>query len=136
MSQSNADSARRWLEAMSDEEFDLALALVHPDVEFVPPGGQAPIRGAASLRRWMEPDAFQEQVLKSVEILAAEGTTVLARQHLKARGAGSGIELEINSWSVWTFDDDGLITRIEIYLEHEEDTAREAAGLQDQREGS
>jgi hypothetical protein len=30
---------------------------------------------------------------------------------------------------VWTFDEDGLITRIEIYLDREEDKARKAAGL-------
>jgi hypothetical protein len=41
------------------------------------------------------------------------------------------IELEGHSWSVWTFDEAGLITRIEIYLDHEEDEAREAAGLQE-----
>ncbi len=27
------------------------------------------------------------------------------------------------------FNEDGLITRIELYLDHEEDKAREAAGL-------
>jgi hypothetical protein len=48
-----------------------------------------------------------------------------------ARGASSGIELELVSWSVWTFDDDGLMTRIEIYLDREADRAREAAGLSD-----
>ena len=46
-----------------------------------------------------------------------------------ARGAASGIELDVLTWSVWSFDEDGLITRIEIYLDHEEDRARKAAGL-------
>lgn len=129
MSQQNAKAARRWLEALSSEDFDTALALVHPDIELVPPGGHAPYRGAESLRRWMEPDAFQAQVVTPVEVVVAEDGKVFARQHLKARGAGSGIELEGHSWSVWTFDEAGLITRIEIYLDHEEDRAREAAGL-------
>ena len=39
------------------------------------------------------------------------------------------IELDVVSWSVWTFDQDGLIRRIEIYLERDGDRAREAAGL-------
>jgi ketosteroid isomerase-like protein len=129
MSNSNADVMRRWLEAISNEDFDAALALVDPDVELVPPGGQPPYRGAESLRRWMQPDAFQEQVVTPVHITVAGDGRILARQHLWARGAGSGIELEGHSWSVWTFDDAGLITRIEIYLDHEEDQAREAAGL-------
>jgi ketosteroid isomerase-like protein len=129
MSQVNVENVRRWLEAISDEDFDAALALVHADIVFVPPGGQAPYRGAASLRRWMEPDAFLGQVVRPLETVVVTDRTILARQHITARGAGSGIELGVISWSVWTFDEDGLITRIEIYLDHEEDKAREAAGL-------
>jgi ketosteroid isomerase-like protein len=125
----NAKTARRWLEALSDEDFDAALALVHPDVELVPPGGQAPYRGVESMRAWMEPDAFHDQVVTPVQVDVAADGTVLARQHLQGRGASSGIELEGHSWSVWTFDEAGLITRIEIYLDHEEERAREAAGL-------
>jgi hypothetical protein len=30
---------------------------------------------------------------------------------------------------VWTFDADGLVTRVEFFLNHEEDQAREAAGI-------
>jgi ketosteroid isomerase-like protein len=129
MSQRNVEAMRRWLEAISSEDFDAALELVHPQIELVPPGGQPPYRGAESLRRWMEPDAFQEQVVTPVEIVVAGDRRILGRQHLQARGAGSGIELEGHSWSVWSFDEAGLITRIEIYLDHEERKAREAAGL-------
>ncbi len=109
---------------MSRENFDTALALVHPDIEFVPPGGQTPLRGAESLRSWMEPDALRDQAVKSLDIVAVADTTILARQHLAARGASSGIELDVHTWSVWALDDDGLIKRIEIYLDHEEDKAR------------
>lgn len=129
MSRENAKTTRRWLEALSAEDFEAALALVHPDIELVPPGGQASYRGVGSLRAWMEPDAFRDQVVTPVQVDVAADGTVLARQHLRSRGAGSGIELEGHSWSVWTFDDSGLITRIEIYLDHEEERAREAAGL-------
>ncbi len=45
-----------------------------------------------------------------------------------AQGAASGIEMDVRTWSVWTFEG-GLIARIEIYLDHEEERAREAAGL-------
>ena len=129
MPEEHPDAIRRWLEALSREDFDAALALVHPEIELVPPGGQPPYRGAESLRRWMEPDAFQGQVVTPVEIVVAADRTILARQHIRFRGAGSGIEMEGHSWSVWTFDEAGLITRVEIYLDHEEDKAREAAGL-------
>ena len=99
------------------------------DVVFVPPGGQAPYTGAESLRRWMEPDAFRDQVANPLEIVVATERTILARQHVTGQGRASGIDLDTITWSVWTFDEDGLITRIEIYLPHEKDKAFEAAGL-------
>jgi ketosteroid isomerase-like protein len=131
MSEENVETARRWVEAISGGtgDFDAALALVHRDIVFVPPGVQGPYRGAASLRRWMEPDAFDEQVVKSFEAVVVTDRTILGRQLVTARGTASGIELDVTTWSVWTFDEDGLITRIELYLDHEEDKARKAAGL-------
>jgi ketosteroid isomerase-like protein len=129
MSQENVESVRRWLEAVSSEDFAAALALVHPDIVLVPPGDQASYRGAESLRRWMEPDAFPRQVIEPLETVVVTDRTILSRQHVRARGRASGIELDLTSLCVWTFDEDGLITRIEIYLDHEEDRAREAAGL-------
>ena len=122
---------RRWFEALNSEDFDAAIAMVRPDIELVPPGGQSPYRGADSLRRWMEPDAFLGQVIEPVEIVVATDTTLLAKQHVTSRGARSGIELDVTSWSVWTFDEDGLVARVEIYLAHEEDRARAAAGVQE-----
>ena len=129
MSQANVEIVRRWLEALSSERFDAALALVHPNVVLVPPGGQPPYRGAESVRRWMLPDAFQGQVVKPMEIAAATDRTILAKQHATARGSASGIGIDVVSWSVWTFNEDGLITRIEIFLSHEGEAARKAAGL-------
>ena len=79
----------------------------------------------------MEPDAFEEQKLKAFEAVVVTGRTILGKQLMTARGAASGIELDVITWSVWTFDEDGLITRIEIYRDHEEDKAREAAGLRE-----
>jgi ketosteroid isomerase-like protein len=133
MSDENVETARRWLEAISGstEDFDGALALVHRDIVFVPPGDQPPYRGAQSLRRWMEPDAFDKQVVKSFEPVVVTDRTILGRQLVTARGTTSGIEMDVTTWSVWSFDGDGLITRIELYLDHEEGKAREAAGLRE-----
>ena len=52
-----------------------------------------------------------------------------AKHRIRARGAGSGIEMEIETWGVWTFDEAGLAIRIEAYLDHEAAKAREAAGV-------
>jgi hypothetical protein len=129
MSQENIERALRLLEAVGRADYDAATELVHPQVELIPPGAQAPRIGAGRFRAWMEPDAFAEQVIQPLDWAAGEGGRVLSRQHIKARGAGSGIELEIESFTVWSFDDDRLITRVEIYLPHEEAKARAAAGL-------
>ena len=131
MSQDNIERARRTLEAVGREDYDAAMELVHPQIELVPPGAQAPRKGAGRFRQWMEPDAFAEQVIQPLDFVAGEDGRVLSKQHIKARGSGSGIELEITSFTVWSFDEDDLITRVEIYLPHEEAKARAAAGLSD-----
>jgi ketosteroid isomerase-like protein len=129
MSQQNVETARQWLKAVGSVDFDAALALVRSDIEFVPPGDQPAYRGTESIRRWMEPDAFAEQVIEPLDFTVAEDGRILGRQHIRARGAASGIEMDIITWSVWTFDESGLITRVEVFLPHEEARARKAAGL-------
>jgi ketosteroid isomerase-like protein len=124
------DALRRAHEAFNRGDFDSAVEIAHPEVEFVPPGGQASRRGAEALRAWMEPDAFEEQRIEPLDF-RVEGNKVLVRQHAQARGAGSGIELDIENWTVWTFDDDLLVTRVESYLPHQESDALEAAGLRE-----
>jgi ketosteroid isomerase-like protein len=128
MSQENVDKLRRSYESFNRGEFDAAVALAHADVEFFPPGDQAPYRGAEKFRAWMEPDAFESQVIEPLAFFVA-GDKVLVEQNARARGAGSGIELELRGWTVWTFDDEGLITRVESFLEHEKAKALKAAGL-------
>ena len=78
--------------------------------------------------RGSAPDAFDLQVIEPLEFIDS-GDKVLVKQHVKSRGAGSGIELEGHSWSVWTVNEDGLATRVEGFLEQDEAQAREAAGL-------
>ena len=122
------DSLRRAYEAFSRGDFDAAMEMAHPEIEFVPPGVRASLRGAAAMRAWMEPDAFEEQTIEPREF-RINGNKVLVRQHAWARGAGSGIEMELDMWVVWTLNDDGLVTRVEAFLPHQEIEALEAAGL-------
>ena len=121
-------SLRRAYEAFSRADFDTAIEIAHPDVEFVPPGGQSPLRGADALRAWMEPDAIEEQKIEPREF-RVRGNKVLVDQHTWGRGAGSGIEVEVDMWVVWTLNDDGLVTRVEAFLVDQENQALEAAGL-------
>ena len=119
---------RRSYAAFSRGDFDTAMEKAHPEVEFFRPGGQAPLKGADALRAWMEPDALEDQRIEALEF-RFNGNKVLVRQKTRARGVGSGIELDVDSWVVWTLDDDGFTTRMEVFLIHQKTEALEAAGL-------
>ena len=62
------NSVRRAYEAFSRADFDTAIEIAHPDVEFVPPGGQTSLKGADAMRAWMEPDAIEEQQARAARI--------------------------------------------------------------------
>jgi hypothetical protein len=116
---------RRIMDAFNQGDFGTAVALAHPEVVFARPGGLADLQGVEALREWMEPDAFESQ-LTEIRGMETVANRVLVDQHSVNRGAGSGIEMSIDTWGVWTFDEDGKITRVQLFLGHEEDEARRA----------
>jgi ketosteroid isomerase-like protein len=117
---------RTSFDAFNRGDFDAATKWVHPDVVFISLSpGRTEIHGLEAFRAWMEPDAFESQAVEG-EVIEIAGGKALIHQQTRARGAGSGIEIEIGSWSVWTVDEDGRVTRIENFLEHEEGEARGA----------
>jgi ketosteroid isomerase-like protein len=131
MSEENVEIAanvRRGYQAYSRGDFDTVMEWIHPEIELLPAGGQPPIRGAAAYRAWLEPDAFEYQLLEPLEI-RLNGNKALVHVRSTIRGAGSGIEAEFFSWAVLTVDDEDRARRIEIYLDHEKAQALEAAGL-------
>jgi hypothetical protein len=115
----------RLMAMMNAGDFDATVELAHPDVVLVRAGGAGEVRGTDQLRDWMEPDAFESQVNEVLDF-ETHGDRALVRIRSRARGAGSGIEIDIVAWTVYRFDDEGLMTRVEIFLEHEEDEARRA----------
>ena len=90
MSQENIDRLRQAYEAFSRGDFDEALTFAHPDIEFFPPGNAAPYRGIEKFRTWMEPDAFDRQVIEPLESLIAPGQKIV----LELPESGTG-------WSHW-----------------------------------
>jgi ketosteroid isomerase-like protein len=116
------------MEAFSRGDYEAATEIAHPEVELVRSWEKSSLHGPDALREWMKPDAFQDQQGKLLEVTVA-GDKALGHQNLRAKGATSGIDIDVNSWCVWTFDADGLVTRVEFFLDHEEDQAREAAGI-------
>ena len=116
---------RRFHDAFNRRDFDAVIQLAHPDVELVRAGGQPSVTGAAALREWLEPDAFEEQRLEPLDF-RVKGDKVFERARVTGRGAGSGIEIDVVGYAVWTLDDRGL-KKAQLFLEEAE--ALEAAGL-------
>jgi ketosteroid isomerase-like protein len=116
---------RRNNEAINRGDFDTAIQLADPDIVYVRPGGLPELRGVEAVRAWMEPDAFESQRYELLDH-EVEGNRILTRARTIARGAGSGIEMQIDALTVWTFNADGKVARVEAFLLHEEDAARRA----------
>ena len=127
MSQGHTEVVRRVFDAFNRGEYDAAAELAHPDVELIRAGDLTSHRGRAALRDWMKPQAFSEQRVELGEGEPVDGGRLLVTAHLWLTGAGSGIEMDIDFWTLWSFDDSGLVTRAEIFLERS--LALEAAGL-------
>jgi hypothetical protein len=119
------EALRRQNEAINRGDFDAAVELADPEVVLVRAGGLPELRGTEAVRSWMEPDAFESQ---EYELLSSEAheNRLLTRSLTRARGAGSGIEMELEALSVWTFSDAGKVTRVEVFLTDEEEAARGA----------
>jgi limonene-1,2-epoxide hydrolase len=121
---------RGFFEAFNRADFDAAAEIAHPEIEFIRPGGLDSVTGADAMRAWMEPDALEDQRIEPFEI-RIEGNKALVHANTRSRGVGSGIEMGIDTWSVWTLNDDGLVTRVEYFLPHEKADAFEAAGMRE-----
>jgi hypothetical protein len=120
---------RRCLEAFNRQDFDAAVEIAHPEIEFVRPGGLDSVTGVDAMRAWMEPDALEDQLIEPLDF-RVEGDKVLVHARTRSRGVGSGIELDLESWSVWTMNEEGLATRLEYFLPHQKDEAFKAAGVE------
>jgi ketosteroid isomerase-like protein len=120
-------AVRRAFDAFSRGDVDALRKYAHPEIELVTNERQT-LKGAARVRAWREPDAFESQVVEPLDFRVV-GNKVLVRMRAHIKGAGSGIEVDALGWTVLTYDDAGLLTRVELYLDHEEAEALKAVGL-------
>jgi SnoaL-like protein len=116
---------RSAFDAFNCGDFEAAMEFGNPEIVLARAGGLSEVRGAEALRAWMEPDAFASQKLDPMEIRVV-GNKALINVRGSMRGAGSGIEMVLDAWSLWSFDEDGRVIRIENFLSHEEEGARRA----------
>jgi uncharacterized protein len=133
MSQGNVEIVRRFYDAWSRDEFPGPLEFMDSEIEYVNPAGAI----EPGTRRGV--DAFTragEKILESWEFWRAQGEAfksagdqVAVVVRYRARGRGSGVDLEGRESALWTFRD-GKVVRYEWF--HEPTEALEAAGLSEQ----
>jgi ketosteroid isomerase-like protein len=133
MSEENVEALKRAAAAVKKNDPSILDGLLDPDVIWEVTSANAGIdllgtyRGIDEVRRffgrweqaWAEWDWEHEE-------MQAVGDHVVARMHVYGRGRHSGIELEADTWQVWTFRF-GKVVRYRDF-EHREE-ALEAAGL-------
>jgi ketosteroid isomerase-like protein len=132
MSEENVEVVEGWARAWNRGDRDGWLASTHPEVEWSSAiqrqvaGTDGIYRGRAELGRFWD----EWHALWNVDIEASEardlGDSVLVLAEFRAKGKGSGAEVEQSIGYLFEFED-GLIRRASAYLSPEE--ALEAAGL-------
>jgi ketosteroid isomerase-like protein len=131
MSEENVEITRHVHEAFNRRDVDALVALLDPDVEWIPIlatlEGRV-YRGHADVRRWVEElDTDWEYFETCPEEFRDLGDRVLILGHWRARGRVSGVELENQSGS-WLVDlKEGRIVRQQTYTDPAE--ALKAAGI-------
>ena len=130
MSQENVETVSKMLvRAQSDPEAMYALLAddVEWDVRDLELPGPDEYRGHDGVRAffvdWV--GAFEDWGYEALELMDA-GDAVVAQLRQWGRGKGSGAEVEIKIWQVWTIRD-GEVVRSSHHLRREQ--ALEAAGL-------
>jgi ketosteroid isomerase-like protein len=125
------DLARRF-EAIGEQDWDTASELLHPDVVWHDPPEMPDAgvhRGVAAVRRfWSEElfDAWESWSLDLKELIRA-GDKVLSHSRLHGRAQHTAIDLDMDLFQVWTFEN-GLVIEQRGFFDR--DQAYEAAGLE------
>ena len=125
MSQENVDAVRGLFAALESEDWEAALGMFDPEVEWSPTEGT--FHGLAgvlnSLAEWLAP--WEEHHIEAEEFAAA-GDEVFAAIRLSGRVAGSGTKIDQRFFQIYALRN-GKIVRMVEFLRRAE--ALEAAGL-------
>jgi ketosteroid isomerase-like protein len=116
---------KRGFDLYNAGDYQALREFMSPDVVIERVGGLPPIHGFDELVALQEPDAFEYQRLHAID-WAISGDKGLVRVRIHAKGAGSGVELDVEGWQVYTLRD-GMVVRMQNFLD--EADARAAAGL-------
>jgi ketosteroid isomerase-like protein len=127
---SNEDVVRAAFDAVNRDDLEAGLALMDPEVEFLPLGSVLvegkPYRGHEGVREWDRERRALWDLELELHVLREIDDLVLVEGAIRTRGHGSGVELDTPvSWVLQLRD--GKIVRIEAFLDAE--AARAAAGM-------
>ena len=125
MSQENVEIVRELFTAIDSQDWEAALGLFDPAVEWSPTEGtfQGHEGLVTSLMEWLEP--WEEHRIEAEEFTKA-GDQVLAVIRLIGRMAGSRMEVDQRFFQVYTVSNGAIIRMVELGTR---DQALEAAGL-------
>jgi ketosteroid isomerase-like protein len=124
-----ADRLRDAYEAFNRGDVDAILDLLHPDIEWVPPPTSLepqPLRGREAVREYLAPNFFESQAVEPLETIE-EGNRLLVAAHVRARGRGSGVELDQTAYHVLTIEE-ARVVRFEVHVDRAEALRALAAG--------
>jgi uncharacterized protein len=102
-------------------EVEAVIDLLHPDVEWFPPPTTVdpePVRGRDAVRQYLAPNFFESQSAEPIEIIE-EGDRILVIARVRARGRGSGVEIDGTTFHLWTVAE-GRATRFAAFVDREE----------------
>jgi ketosteroid isomerase-like protein len=126
----NIEIVGRAIDAWNQRDLQAALEVMHPQCEVRGVEVRETLRGhdgvTAGFRDWFE--AFEEFTIEP-ENFIAHGDRVLVPMRQRARGKGSGLEIEQRFYQLFTLRD-GMVFRFEEYTE--EADAWKALGKQAQ----
>ena len=127
----NVATVRRFIEAFNRLDMDAVVEDTDPDVvlkewDELPDSrthqGREAVR--AAVNTWL--DIWEWMQVEIKDIAEVGDDSVLLTLYQRAKGTGSGIEVDLTTFSVYRFRD-GKVKGIELYIER--DAALEAAGL-------
>jgi ketosteroid isomerase-like protein len=132
MSKDNVEIVRTFYDAWARDEFPGPLELMDREIEYVNPAGAVEPgtrRGVIAFRRAVERvfegwEAWEAEPEKFTEV----GDQVAVMLRYRARGRGSGLEVEGRESALWTLRN-GKVVRYAWF--HEPEDALEAAGLRE-----
>ena len=135
MSQENVELVRRFEDSFARRDLAAALRCVDRDFEFDWSNSMGPFvgtyRGHEGLTRfWTELlDAWEEFAPTAEEIIECPPARLITLDVVRARGKGSGIDMEARGAMLWTVQE-GKILRVKMFQTKQE--ALEAVGLSEQ----